>query len=262
MSLAAGARLGPYEVLAAIGAGGMGEVYKARDTRLERTVAIKILPPEWASNPAMKERFDREAQTIASLKHPNICVLHDVGETTSGVVSGKTGETTPEVVSYLVMEHLEGETLADRLTRGALPFDEAMTVALAVADALDKAHRQGVIHRDLKPANIMLTKTGPKLLDFGLASSRAALPAATNLTLPGMIIGTLHYMAPEPFDGVEADRRTDIFSFGVVLHEMLTGKKTFEWKSQVMLISAIATSDPQPVSRVQPAAPPALDHVV
>ena len=248
MALNAGARLGPYEIQAAIGAGGMGEVYKARDTRLDRIVAIKILPPEWASDPAMRERFDHEARTVASLNHPNICVLHDIG--------------TEDGLAYLVMEYLEGETLADRLTRGALTLDEAMAVALAIADALDKAHRKGVIHRDLKPANVMLTKSGPKLLDFGLAKSSAALPAATNLTLPGMILGTMQYMAPEQFDGVEADRRTDIFAFGAVVHEMITGKKTFEGKSQVLLISAIATAVPQPVSRVQPSAPPALDHVI
>jgi Tol biopolymer transport system component len=265
MALATGTRLGPYEILSAIGAGGMGEVYKARDTRLDRIVAIKILPPAWTSDPAMKERFSREAQTIASLKHPNICVLHDVGRLRVSDASASQGDE----IDFLVMEFLDGETLADRLAKGPLPLDDAMTIGIAIADALDKAHRQGVIHRDLKPANVMLVRGGgssgpsiPKLLDFGLATSRAALPAASNLTLPGMIIGTMQYMAPEQFDGVEADRRTDIFAFGVVLHEMVTGKKTFEGKSQVMLISAIATTEPQPVSRVQPAAPPALDHVV
>jgi Tol biopolymer transport system component len=264
MALSAGTRLGPYEILGAIGAGGMGEVYKARDTRLDRIVAIKILPPEWANDPAMKERFDHEARTIASLNHPHICVLHDIGtEMTPGVISAlSASEMTPGVISYLVMEYMEGETLAERLTRGALTLDEAMTVAIAIADALDKAHRQGVIHRDLKPANVMLTESGPKLLDFGLAKSQAALPAASNLTIPGMILGTLQYMAPEQFDGVEADRRTDIFAFGVVVHEMVTGQKAFEGKSQVLLISAIATADPPPVSRVQPSAPPALDHVI
>ena len=248
MSLAAGTKLGPYEILAPLGAGGMGEVYKARDTRLDRIVAIKILPPEWANDPAMKERFNHEAKTVASLNHPNICVLHDIG-TESGV-------------AFLVMEYMEGETLADRLARGPLTLDEAMTVAIAIADALDKAHRKGVIHRDLKPANVMLTGSGPKLLDFGLAKSQAALPAASNLTIPGMVLGTLQYMAPEQFDGVEADRRSDIFAFGVVVHEMITGKKAFEGKSQVLLISAIATATPPPVSRVQLSAPPALDHVI
>jgi Tol biopolymer transport system component len=248
MSLAAGTRLGPYEIQSPIGEGGMGEVYKARDTRLDRIVAIKILPPEWAKDPAMKERFDHEAKTIASLNHPNICVLHDIGSESD--------------VAFLVMEYMEGETLADRLARGPLTLDEAMAVAIAIADALDKAHRKGVIHRDLKPANVMLTGSGPKLLDFGLAKSQAALPAASNLTIPGMILGTLQYMAPEQFDGVEADRRSDIFAFGVVVHEMITGKKAFEGKSQVLLISAIATSTPPPVSRVQLSAPPALDHVI
>ena len=248
MSLDNGTKLGPYEILGPLGAGGMGEVYKARDTRLNRLVAIKILPPEWANDPAMKARFDHEAQTIASLNHPNICVLHDIGN--------------EQGTAFLVMEYMEGETLAERLTRGALTLDEAMTVALAIGDALDKAHRRGVIHRDLKPGNVMLTTTGPKLLDFGLAKSQAALPAASNLTIPGMILGTMQYMAPEQFDGVEADRRTDIFAFGVLLHEMITGKKAFEGKSQVMLISAIATANPEPVSRVQPSAPPALDHIV
>lgn len=248
MSLAAGTRLGPYEILGPIGAGGMGEVYKAKDTRLDRIVAIKILPPEWANDPAMKERFDHEAKTIASLNHPNICVLHDIGSESD--------------VAFLVMEYMEGETLGERLTRGALTLDEALAAAVAIADALDKAHRMGVIHRDLKPANIMLTASGPKLLDFGLAKSQAALPAASNLTIPGMVLGTLQYMAPEQFDGVEADRRSDIFAFGVVMHEMITGKKAFEGKSQVLLISAIATSTPPPVSRVQVSAPPALDHVI
>ena len=166
MPLSTGTRLGPYEILGAIGAGGMGEVYKARDTRLERVVAIKILPPEWASDPARKQRFDREAQTIASLKHPHICVLHDVG--------------SQDGVDFLVMEYLDGETLTDRLARGPLPLKEALGVAIAIGDALDKAHRQGVVHRDLKPSNVMLTASGPKLLDFGLAKSKAALPAATS----------------------------------------------------------------------------------
>jgi Tol biopolymer transport system component len=248
VALTSGARLGPYEIVSPIGAGGMGEVYKARDTRLDRIVAIKVLPPEWVSDPTAKERFDREAQTIASLKHPHICVLHDVGN--------------HEGVAYLVMEYLEGETLTERLTRGPLPLQEALGVAIAIGDALDKAHRQGVIHRDLKPSNVMLTPAGPKLLDFGLAKSQAALPAATSVTLPGTILGTMQYMAPEQLDGVEADRRTDIFSFGVVVHEMVTGKKAFEGKSQVLLISAIATSSPPPLSLVQPETPAALDDLV
>ncbi len=250
MALTPGVRLGPYEILSAIGAGGMGEVYKARDTRLDRIVAIKVLPPEFVNDPAAKQRFDREAQTIASLKHPHICVLHDIG--------------SQDGIDFLVMEYLEGETLTDRLIKGPLPLAEALGVAIAITDALDKAHRQGVVHRDLKPGNVMLTGSGPKLLDFGLAKSKAALPAGTSvtMTIPGTILGTMQYMAPEQLDGVEADRRTDIFALGVVLHEMVTGKKAFEGKSQVLLISAIATADPPPLSRVQPESPPALDHVV
>lgn len=250
MALTAGIHLGPYEILGAIGAGGMGEVYKARDTRLDRIVAIKVLPPEFVNDPTAKQRFDREAQTIASLKHPHICVLHDIG--------------SQDGIDFLVMEYLEGETLTDRLMKGPLPLDEALGVAIAIADALDKAHRQGVVHRDLKPGNVMLTGSGPKLLDFGLAKSQAALPAGTSvtMTMPGTILGTMQYMAPEQLDGAEADQRTDIFAFGVVVHEMVTGRKAFEGKSQVLLISAIATADPLPLSRVQPESPPALDHVV
>jgi serine/threonine protein kinase len=185
MALTVGTRLGPYEILGAIGAGGMGEVYKARDTRLDRIVAIKVLPPEFVNDPAAKQRFDREAQTIASLKHPHICVLHDIG--------------SQDGIDFLVMEYLEGETLTDRLAKGPLPLDEALGVAIAIADALDKAHRQGVVHRDLKPGNVMLTGSGPKLLDFGLAKSQAALPAGTSvtMTIPGTILGTMQYMAPK-----------------------------------------------------------------
>ena len=250
MALTPGVRLGPYEILSAIGAGGMGEVYEARDTRLDRIVAIKVLPPEFVNDPAARQRFDREAQTIASLKHPHICVLHDIG--------------SQDGIDFLVMEYLEGETLADRLIKGPLPLEEALGIGIAIADALDKAHRQGVVHRDLKPGNVMLTASGPKLLDFGLAKSQAALPAGTSvtMTIPGTILGTMQYMAPEQLDGAEADRRTDIFAFGVLMHEMVTGKKAFEGRSQVLLISAIATADPPPLSRVQPESPPALDHVV
>ncbi|HSG01018.1 MAG TPA: protein kinase, partial [Vicinamibacterales bacterium] len=259
MSLAAGTRLGPYEIDAKLGEGGMGEVYKARDTRLDRIVAIKILPPEWAADETMRQRFDREAQTIASLKHPHICVLHDVGS----VPAHEAGLASSEGnVDFLVMEHLEGETLTDRLARGPLPLQEALGVAIAIGDALDKAHRQGVVHRDLKPSNVMLTPGGPKLLDFGLAKSQAATPAATSVTLPGTILGTMQYMAPEQLDGAEADRRTDIFAFGVILHEMVTGRKAFEGRSQALLISAIATSEPPPLSAVQPETPAVLDDLV
>ena len=233
----------------------MGEVYKAVDTRLDRAVAVKVLPPRWAENREMKERFEREAQAIASLNHPNICVLHDVGE--------------QDGTGFLVMEYLEGETLGHRLERGPLDLDEALKVAIAIADALDKAHRRGVIHRDLKPSNVMLTPGGPKLLDFGLAkvksastNSGAGSPGLSDLTTPGAILGTLQYMAPEQIEGMEADARTDIFAFGVLAHEMVTGKKAFEGKSRVLLMSAIAASETEALSKSQPATPPALEHVV
>jgi Tol biopolymer transport system component len=271
MALSAGTRLGPYEILSAIGAGGMGDVYKARDTRLDRAVAIKVLPPEWADSPEMKQRFDREAHLIASLNHPNICKLHDVGSVPAHEVG-----LTP--TTFLVMEHLDGETLAERLTRGPVPVDDALRIGIAIGDALDKAHRQGVVHRDLKPANIMLTESGPKLLDFGLAKGRGGrggfggrgaeghggggAAESPPITQAGAILGTLQYMAPEQLDGSDADARTDIFGLGVVLHEMVTGKRAFSGKTQVLLISAIATTDPPPLSRVQPSVPPALDHVV
>ena len=257
MSLAQGTKLGPYEIQAPLGAGGMGEVYKATDTRLNRTVAIKILPSHLAGGDEMQARFDREAQTIASLSHPNICTLHDVGH------GGK------DDVSYLVLEYLEGETLAMRLARGALPLTEALTVAIAIADALDKAHRQGVVHRDLKPANVMLTKSGPKLLDFGLAKwtssesqTLGAMPTRADVTAKGTMLGTLQYMAPEQIEGKEADRRTDVFAFGALLYEMVTGKKAFEGRSQATLISAIMSRDPKPMSLLVPMSPPALEHVV
>ncbi|MDO8677263.1 MAG: protein kinase [Acidobacteriota bacterium] len=267
MALAEGTRLGPYEIHSAIGAGGMGEVYKATDTRLQRTVAVKVLPKHWADHADMKQRFEREAQALASLSHPHICVLHDIGRE-----SPATGEAA---IDFLVMEYLEGETLAARLERGAIGLDEALKLGIQIADALDKAHRRGVVHRDLKPANVMLTPGGTKLLDFGLAKTGAGsaggvsalsgvtvLPARTDLTTPGAMIGTLQYMAPEQLEGSEADARTDIFAFGVLLHEMVSGKRTFVGKTQVLLISAIATSTPEPLSKVEPATPPALDHVL
>jgi len=241
----------------------MGEVYKAADARLNRTVAIKVLPPHFADDPERRHRFEREAQAIAALNHPHICTLHDVG---------KQGD-----IDFLVMEYLEGETLADRIRRGPLPLDEALKVGIAVADALEKAHGQGVTHRDLKPANIMLTASGgAKLLDFGLAkldqpaqpqrppSTPPPTPAAAllNTTTPGMVLGTMQYMSPEQLEGSEADARTDIFAFGAVLYEALTGKKAFEGKSQPHVIAAILSVDPEPVSKSQPAAPPALDFLV
>ena len=206
MPLQPGTTLGPYEILSPLGAGGMGEVYKARDTRLDRTVAIKVLPEHVATDPDLKQRFEREAKTISSLNHPHICTLYDIG--------------SQDGIDFLVMEYLEGDTLAQRLEKGALPLEQALKVAIEIADALDKAHRQGITHRDLKPGNIMLTKAGAKLLDFGLAKLKApeqaaglsALPTqASGLTQEGTILGTLQYMAPEQLEGKEADARTDIF---------------------------------------------------
>ena len=258
MTLSAGSRLGPYEILAPLGAGGMGEVYRARDTRLERTVAIKVLPSHLSASAESRQRFEREAKTISQLSHPHICALHDVG---------REGD-----VEYLVMEYLEGETLADRLLKGPLPLEQTLRYGMQIADALDKAHRQGIVHRDLKPGNVMLTKTGVKLLDFGLAkalvpqSSTADLTAlptqAAPVTREGMILGTMQYMAPEQVEGREADARTDIFAFGCVLYEMATGKKAFFGATQASLISSILRDDPQPISQIQPLAPRALDRIV
>jgi Tol biopolymer transport system component len=264
MALQPGTRLGPYQVESAIGAGGMGEVYKATDTRLNRTVALKVLPPHFADDPDMRQRFEREAQTIAGLNHPHICTLHDVGE--------------QDGTRFIVMEYVEGETLADRLTRGPLPIDEALQVAGEIVDALDRAHQQGVVHRDLKPANIMLARSGAtrqglsqtKLLDFGLAkwaaTDQAGLsstqPTRMDVTAQGTILGTLQYMAPEQVEGKEADARTDVFAFGAVLYEMLTGKKAFEGKSQASLIGAIMKAEPRPLSHTQPLTPAPLEHIV
>jgi serine/threonine protein kinase/Tol biopolymer transport system component len=259
VTLSAGSRLGPYEILAPAGAGGMGEVYKARDTRLERTVAIKVLPAHLSQTPEGRQRFEREAKTISQLSHPHICALHDVGH--------------QDGTEYLVMEFLEGETLTDRLARGPLPLEQALRFGIEIADALDKAHRQGVIHRDLKPGNVMLTKSGVKLVDFGLAKfSAASSPGSSGvtsfptqgpgLTAEGTILGTFQYMAPEQLEGKEADARTDIFAFGAVLYEMVTGEKAFSGKSQASLIGAILHTQPAAISAVQPLSPPALDRVV
>ncbi|HTR02147.1 MAG TPA: protein kinase [Thermoanaerobaculia bacterium] len=257
MSLAPGSRLGPYEVVASIGAGGMGEVYKAKDTRLDRTVAVKVLPAHLSSSPESRQRFEREAKTISQLSHPHICALYDVGS---------EGET-----EYLVMEHLEGETLLQRLANGALPLEQTLRYGQEIADALDKAHRQGIVHRDLKPANVMITKSGVKLLDFGLAKaiqppapkgSLTSLPTQQGLTQEGTILGTFQYMAPEQLEGKESDARTDIFGFGAVLYEMATGRKAFSGSSQASLISSIMKEDPPPVSTIQAMSPPALDRVV
>jgi Tol biopolymer transport system component len=257
MTLAVGTRLGPYEILAPIGAGGMGEVYKARDTRLERTVAVKVLP-ENLTSPEVRQRFEREAKTISQLSHPHICALHDVG---------REGD-----LEYLVMEYLEGETLADRLTRGALPFEQVCRYGVEIAQALGAAHAAGVVHRDLKPGNVMLTKTGVKLLDFGLAKAlgraapvdtlTSAPTRAKDLTTQGTILGTIPYMAPEQLEGREADARTDIFALGSVLYEMAVGRKAFTGSSQASLIASILTSEPPPVSSLQPLSPPAFDRLV
>ncbi len=260
MTLAAGTRLGPYEILAPIGAGGMGEVYRARDTRLERTVALKVLP-QHLSSPEVRQRFEREAKTISQLSHPHICALYDVG---------REGET-----EYLVMEYLEGEPLSERLAKGPLPLEQTLRFGIEIADALDKAHRQGIIHRDLKPGNVMLTKSGVKLLDFGLAKAMApaAPPSeltssptvagkADNLTQEGMILGTLPYMAPEQVEGREADTRTDIFALGATLYEMATGERAFSGATRASLISVILRDEPKPVSQVLPMSPTALDRVI
>ncbi len=259
MPLTSGARLGPYEVTAQIGAGGMGEVYKARDTRLARTVAIKVLPKDVAGDPDLQARFEREARAVAALDHPYICGIYDVGS-----VDG---------THYLVMPYLEGQTLAACLEKGPLPLDHALKIATEIADALDKAHRQGIVHRDLKPANIMLTKAGSKLLDFGLAKLRAtagpiSMSGMTRLatsppgTAHGTILGTVQYMAPEQVEGREADARSDIWALGVVIYEMATGTRPFEGTSAASLIGAILKDVPLPLSARQPLTPAALDHLV
>jgi serine/threonine protein kinase/Tol biopolymer transport system component len=253
MAITAGSRLGPYEVVSPLGAGGMGEVWKARDTRLERSVAIKVLPAEFAENAQLKTRFEREAKTISQLNHPHICTLYDVGD------------------NYLVMELLEGESLAEKLARGPLPLDQVLRYGIQIAEALEKAHKAGVVHRDLKPGNVMITKSGAKLLDFGLAkpTTGGVLSALTslrtekrNLTEEGMLVGTFQYMAPEQLEGGEVDARTDIFALGAVLYEMATGKRAFEGKSKASLIASILTTDPQPITTWQPLTPPAFERLV
>jgi Tol biopolymer transport system component len=260
VAIASGTKLGPYEIQSPLGAGGMGEVYRARDTRLDRIVAVKVLSARLSDNPEAKERFDREARAISSLNHPHICHLYDVG------VQGGT--------SYLVMEYLEGETLADRLRKGPLLLEQFFKVAIEVCGGLETAHRSGVIHRDLKPGNIMLTKTGAKLMDFGLAKPLAPVQPPSSqltgtlstpdrpLTAEGMIVGTFQYMSPEQVEGKEADKRSDIFSLGTVLYEMVTGKRAFEGKTTASTVAAILASEPQPINSLQPTSPPALDQVV
>ena len=273
MALASGTRLGPYEILSPLGAGGMGEVYRAKDTRLDRTVAVKILPSHLSDDPEAKQRFEREARTISSLNHPHICVLHDVG--------------SQDGTSYLVMEYLQGESLEARLQKGLVPLKQALEWGVQICEALEKAHRAGIVHRDLKPGNVMITASGAKLLDFGLAKPAAAIfgtqavsgkgrltpstptvnlsmltasPAA--LTQQGRIVGTFQYMAPVVVQGHEADARSDIFSFGCVLYEMISGRRAFEGKSQLSALTAILEKDPEPLATLQPTTPRALDHVV
>jgi eukaryotic-like serine/threonine-protein kinase len=259
MPLVSGTKLGPYEIVAPLGAGGMGEVYRARDTRLGRDVALKVLPKEMSEDAARKQRFEREAKTISSLNHPHICTLHDIG--------------SQDGTDYLVLECVEGETLAKRLEKGPLPLEQALRYGAQIADALDKAHRSGVVHRDLKPGNIMLTASGAKLLDFGLAKPAAALVSGATLTVAeatpitrvtqeGTIVGTFQYMSPEQVEGKEVDGRSDIFSLGAVLYEMLTGKRAFEGKSQLSVASAILEKEPTPISTIKPMTPPALDHAI
>jgi serine/threonine-protein kinase len=260
MALSAGTRLGPYEILEPLGAGGMGEVYRARDTRLDRTVAIKVLPEDLAADSQLKARFEREARAISALAHPNICTLHDVGE--------ERGQT------FLVMEHLVGQTLAERLKKGPLPLDQALEVATQIADALAAAHKQGIVHRDLKPGNVMLTKTGARLLDFGLArltahgeqpaveSLTSAPTEAEPLTGAGTVMGTLPYMAPEQVEGRPADARTDLWALGTILYEMVTGGRAFEASTPTSLVGAILERDPPPLAERQPLTPPSLERLV
>jgi serine/threonine-protein kinase len=261
MQLEPGVRLGPYEIVGPLGAGGMGEVYRAKDTRLGREVAIKVLPSHLSNNPELKARLEREAKAISQLTHPHICTLYDVGSENG--------------TDFLVMEMLEGQSLADLLEKGALPTEQVLRFGTEIADALDRAHRAGIVHRDLKPGNVMVTKSGVKLLDFGLAKVAAAEAAGSELTsLPtrvapsqpltekGTVMGTFQYMSPEQLEGREADPRTDIFSLGCVLYEMATGKKAFTGTSQASLISAILRDQPRPISELTPLAPPALERLI
>ena len=257
MRLERGSRLGAYEILEPIGAGGMGEVYKARDTRLDRTIAIKVLPEHLAESAERKQRFEREARAISKLNHPHICTLYDVG--------------TQDGTDYLVMEYIEGETLADRLTKGPLSLDKALEYGAQIADALDTAHRAGIVHRDLKPANTMLIGSGVKLLDFGLArlvndeSVSATSDAPTrqkDLTKENSIMGTLQYMAPEQLEGKSADRRADVWALGALLYEMVSGAKAFRGQSQASLIAAILDRQPEAMSSLQPVTPPPLERLV
>src|SRR5437762_67625 len=269
MALAVGTKLGPYEIHSPLGAGGMGEVYRAKDTRLGRDVAVKVLPQHLSSDPDLKARFEREARASSALSDPHICHLYDIG--------------SQDGIDYLVMELLEGESLADRLQKGPLPLKQAVQCGIEIAEALDKAHKNGIVHRDLKPGNVMLTKSGAKLLDFGLAKPMLAVIGAVRssvsgkltpstptmsiaalssppaeLTQRGMVVGTFQYMAPEVLQGQEADARSDIFALGAMLYEMVSGKRAFAGKSQLSVMTAILEKEPEPMLQ----APPTLDHVV
>jgi len=259
VSFPSGHRLGAYQIVSLLGAGGMGEVYRARDTRLERTIALKVMPADIAADPQFRARFDREAKSISQLSHPHVCALYDIGEA--------------EGTAFLVMELLQGETLADRLKRGALPLDETLKIAIDIADALAAAHRQGIVHRDLKPANIMLTKSGAKLLDFGLAkpcrpvvslagTSSQDTAATTHVTGVGAIVGTPHYMSPEQIEGAEADARSDIWALGVITYEAVTGRRPFEGTSAASILGAILRDEPQTLSKIQPLVSPSLNDIL
>jgi serine/threonine protein kinase len=270
MPLTPGARLGPYEIVSAVGRGGMGEVYRATDTRLGRTVAIKVLAPHLAGDPEVRARFEREGRTISSLGHPNICTLFDIGRETPAV---------GEAVEYLVLEFLDGETLDARLARGPLPIDHALRYAIQICDALDAAHRRGLTHRDLKPGNVMITPSGIKLLDFGLAKPRsdivstpdanasgASATVAAQLTSPlttqGTILGTIQYMAPEQLEGRDADARSDLWAFGCVLYEMVSGTRAFEGATPASLMAAILEREPAPFKPTMASVPPRLWDVI
>ncbi|HKR65261.1 MAG TPA: protein kinase, partial [Thermoanaerobaculia bacterium] len=252
-----GTRFGPYEVVLHLAEGGMGDVYKALDTRLDRTVALKVLPKRLSDDSEMRRRFEREARAISALSHPNICALYDIGE--------DGGQ------EFLVMEYLDGETLAERLTHGRLELVEVLRIAGEIADALEKAHRQGIVHRDLKPSNIVLTRRGAKLLDFGLAKWMPPEPSSmlgraddltAPLTMQGTLLGTIPYMAPEQLEGKEVDARTDIFALGAILYEMATGTRAFSAGSNASLIAAIMREDPPPIARIRDLAPRGLDQII
>ena len=266
MSLAPGDRLGAYEIRQLVGTGGMGDVYKARDKRLDRVVAIKVLPDRFATDTRRRERFEREARAVAALNHPHICNLHDIAEG-----ARPTTAASRKRVQFLVMEYIEGQTLADRLVSGPLSIPEVLRCAIELADALDHAHRLGLVHRDLKPGNVMLTSTGTKLLDFGLAKLQATpdLPALSTvqsndapLTAYGALLGTYPYMAPEQLAGHEADARSDLFALGAIVYELATGRRAFRGPTVATLVGAILHTDPHPISDLQPLAPAALERVV